>query len=136
MMEEEQLGKHNFLSMTGGYSIRKNNREVIDSLQYTADLLKDNRNMVMLFPQGRLTSLYNRNFLFERGLDYILRQSPGKINVVFVVNLVEYLSNQKPSLFIYFSEYKGILSREEIQESYESYYSDCVSENIITAESC
>lgn len=134
MMEKEQLGKFSFLRMTGGYSVHKNSREIIDSLEYTADLLKDSKNMVMLFPQGKITSIYSSEIIFERGLEYILRKTKERINVIFVANLIEYLSNQKPTLFIYYQEYKGAFSLEKISEEYNNFYSGCIARNFIAVE--
>jgi 1-acyl-sn-glycerol-3-phosphate acyltransferase len=134
MMEKEQLEKFSFLRMTGGYSVHKNSREIIESLEYTVDLLEDNRNMVMLFPQGKITSIYSSKINFERGLELILRKTKERLNVIFVANLIEYLSTQKPTLFIYYQEYKGILSLERIREEYNNFYSGCIASNLIAVE--
>jgi len=66
MMLEEQLRKHWYFNFTGGYSVRKSSRSIIDTLNYTAELLEHSSNMVLLFPQGRITSMHNQEIKFER----------------------------------------------------------------------
>jgi 1-acyl-sn-glycerol-3-phosphate acyltransferase len=66
MMLEEQLEKNRFLNYTGGYSIKKKARSIIESLDYTAGLLADNMNYVLIFPQGEIQSLYNDKICFDK----------------------------------------------------------------------
>ena len=58
MMLEKQLKCFPVLNKTGGYSIKKGSRTVLESLQYTAELLNDSGNAVLLFPQGKIQSMY------------------------------------------------------------------------------
>ncbi len=108
MMLEEQLKKNKICNYVGGYSVKKKSKSIIESLNYTVDLLSDNRNMVLIFPQGEIQSLYIPSIQFEQGIDHILKKAKGKVQVLFLVNRVDYFSNTKPSLFIYFQEYHNL----------------------------
>jgi hypothetical protein len=135
MMLEEQLLKFSFFIYIGGYSIRKGSRTVIESVSYTIELLSDNKNLVMLFPQGSITSLYNQSFHFQKGLERILKVVNGKVQIIFLANLIDYFSSEKPSLFIYLNEYNNLNTDiEKIQKDYNLFYSGCVAENIKKAE--
>lgn len=101
MMLEEQLRKFMILNQCGAFSINRCSREMVKSLQYATDLLKDKRNMVLLFPQGQIESLYTQDFRFGSGLDYILKHLKNEIQLVFNINLVDYYSCKRPSLSIY-----------------------------------
>jgi 1-acyl-sn-glycerol-3-phosphate acyltransferase len=135
MMLEEQLRKFSFFINTGGYSVRKGSRTIIESINYTIKLLSDRNNLVMLFPQGKINSIYNQTFRFERGIERILKEVNGKIQIIFVANLIDYFSNEKPSLFIYLKEYDNPDTNVgSIQDEYNIFYSKCVAENIEKSE--
>jgi 1-acyl-sn-glycerol-3-phosphate acyltransferase len=130
MMLEEQLQKNWFFKYTGGFSIRKNSKSLIDSLNYTAELLVNNKNMVLIFPQGEIGSMHDTNFVFEKGISKILQRTKNEIQTIFVANFVDYHSNAKPTLHAYMHNYSGSFETAEIQKSYNSFYKDCVSNQI------
>lgn len=126
MMLEEQLRKYAFFRYTGGYSVKKGSREVLESLHYTLELLKVPRNMVLLFPQGRLESLYVSDFHFEKGLEVLLGRAGESIQVVMMAALVDYFSEVKPGLYIYLREYLPG-SGETPEAAYTRFYKECLS---------
>ncbi len=131
MMLEEQLKKNRFLRYTGGFSIKKKSKSIIESLNYTAGLLEDNRNIVIVFPQGEIQSLYNSSINFDKGLEFILKKLTGKVHIIFLTSLVDYFSGQKPGLYMYFSEYsEKELTVSAIEKEYGLFYKRCISENI------
>lgn len=105
MMLEEQLVNRMFLNKTGAYSIKKGDRSAIESLDYTAELLGDPGNMVILFPQGKIHSLYDVPVNFETGWFRIFDKINGPVQVVFFIILIDYFSSRKPSLHIYLYDY-------------------------------
>lgn len=130
MMLEEQLRKNWFFNYTGGYSIAKKSKSIIETLNYTAELLSDSKNMVLIFPQGEIESIYNLNFIFEKGIEKILKRTKNEVQVVFLANLIDYQSNVKPSLFAYMNDYTGSLEIEEIENQYNLFYKKCVANQI------
>ena len=80
MMLEEQLNKYAFFKKTGGYSVKKGNRSILESIQYTAEILKDAGNAVLIFPQGEIQSVYESTFKFEKGLEKIMEKVDNKIH--------------------------------------------------------
>lgn len=131
MMLEEQLKKNSFLNYTGGFSIKKKARSIIESLDYTAGLLADNRSYVLIFPQGEIQSLYNDKICFDKGLEFILKKLTGKIHFIFLASLIDYFSDQKPSLYMYFREYtEEDLTIHAVEKAYADFHSRCRKENI------
>ncbi len=131
MMLEEQLKKHKFLNKTGGYSVKKGSRSIIETMDYTAQLLSDCRNIVLMFPQGEIRSMHSPEIPFEKGIEHVMEKIKGSIHFVFLVNIIDYFSSQKPGLYMYFREYTGHdFSTETLQEQYNKFYSECISENL------
>jgi 1-acyl-sn-glycerol-3-phosphate acyltransferase len=136
MMLEDQLDKYWFFKLTGGYPVRRGSKSVIDSINYTNELLSEKNNIVLLFPGGKIESLYNNSIEFEKGVVRIINQTGGMVHIIFVVNLIEYFSESRPGLYIYYKEYDRYdEDTEVIQRDYNEFYSDCVSENIQKAPS-
>jgi 1-acyl-sn-glycerol-3-phosphate acyltransferase len=131
MMLEEQLRRYSFFINTGGYSVRKGSRSVIESINYTKKLLVDNKNMVLLLPQGKITSIYDQSLKFEKGLEHILKEVNGKVQIVFMANLVDYFSNEKPTLYMYIREYSLYNpGKSKPEEDYNRFYAECIAVNI------
>jgi 1-acyl-sn-glycerol-3-phosphate acyltransferase len=135
MMLEEQLKKHMFFNRAGGYSVKKGSKSIIETLDYTVSLLADPKNLVLLFPQGKIESLYTDTIRFETGIEYIIKRLNTDIQIIFLVNLVDYFSNPKPGLYMFIKEYEGkIFTTEKMQEEYNRFYCDCISENRLKQE--
>jgi 1-acyl-sn-glycerol-3-phosphate acyltransferase len=131
MMLEDQIKKFRITNQVGGYSVKKGSRSIIETLRYTNEILSDKGNLVLIFPQGDIQSVYNGIIRFEKGVEKILRDNSGKIQVFLIANLVDYFSKEKPTLFIYFKELTtSETSLDEIEKEYNTFYSFCISENI------
>ncbi len=132
MMEEEQLKKHMFLSKGGTFSIEKGTRQTLESLKYSVDILKDKNNMLLIFPQGKIQSMYTKHFHFQSGLEYILRKTPDEIQLIFNINLIDYHSYKKPELTAYFAEHRveSEICRENIEKAFNRYAASCIEKQI------
>lgn len=127
MMLEEQLRKYWFFNFTGGFSVNKKAKSVIETLNYTADLLNDAKNMVLIFPQGEIQSMHLQTFQFEKGINHILSGKEKDIQIMFMANLVDYFSTPKPIVNIYIQEYQGLqINHQSIENGYNEFYKRCV----------
>ena len=106
MMLEEQLSSRMFLNKAGAFSIKRGNRSVFESLNYSIEILKDDRNILSLFPQGEIETLYRFPVSFEKGWFRIIEQADHPFQIVFMVNLVDYFSNRKPALYQHIKGFK------------------------------
>ena len=134
MMLEEQLLKYRFFNYTGAFSVNKGSRSVVESIRYASDLLNDSKNMLLMYPQGRLHSMYEHHFSFEQGINRILKNREGKVQVVFSANLVDCFTEPKPSLSIYTENYEGAFTREGLEKAYNEFYMKCLEKQFAKAE--
>lgn len=127
MMLENQLKKHWYFNYCGGFSIKPNSKSVIESINYTCDLLKSSDNLVLMFPQGEIFSIYQNKINFRKGIDRILKNIKNPIQIIFVANLIDYFANQKPTLFIYFKEIQlNLIDNFSVEKYYQEFYNDCL----------
>jgi len=135
MMLENMMLKNKLANQVGGFSVKKGSRSIVETLNYTAELLNSNENMVLVFPQGKIESLYTPYIHFENGYNNILKKVPADAQIVFLVNLVDYLSNIKPTLSMYFKEYENVnLDANKMEDNYNHFYSQCVAEQMLKTE--
>lgn len=125
MMREDQLIKNRVLNQGGAFSVRKGSRHVVESLRYTARLLADPRNLVLLFPQGEIQSIYTAPFHFQKGLGYLLKQTPENRQLIFNVNLIDYFSDKRPSLSVYYRPYEGSFDLPAVEQAFNAYAEAC-----------
>lgn len=126
MMLEEQLRKNWFFKYTGGFSIHKKSKSILETFNYTAELLANPKNLVLLFPTGKIQSMYKNDFIFEKGVEKILQKVKNEIQIIFMVNLVDYFSNAKPGVFTFFEEFEGKYTISEIQNEFNSFHQKCI----------
>ncbi len=72
-----------------------------------------------MFPQGEIHSIYNDAVVFENGVERIIKKTAPETQVVFIANLIDYFSNSKPNLFIYF---KSLLAQDLQKTTVEKEY--------------
>lgn len=123
MMQQEHLQKNWFFQYTGGFSVKKHSRTLVESLLYAAELLASPQNMVLLYPQGEIQSVFEPYLRFEKGTDYIFRRLKNPVHLLFLATLSDYFSNKKPVLFLFLKEYSGEAGK--IQAAYNAFYDNC-----------
>ena len=130
MMQEDQLLKYRFFNKTGAFSVRKSSREALQSLSYASSLLEESSNMVLIYPQGQLHSLYDSDFHFQRGLGRFIEGREGKLHLILSANMIDYGEYPRPSLSIYIKEYQETMKLDALEEGYNAFYRSCLSEQI------
>lgn len=127
IMLEEQLKKYMILNKAGCFSVKKNSRDILESLKYCNQLLNDKNNMLLIFPQGETQSIYTDEFKFEKGLGYVLKNQTSDIQVIFNINLIDYYSDAKPTLSIYYKQttITKTTNINEIEMLFNSYAKEC-----------
>lgn len=128
MMLEKELRKSQILTNIGAFSIAKGNRSSIESLKYCTEILGDGDNVLLLFPQGKIQSIYTREFKFEEGaLMYIFKKVKNDIQILFNVNLIDYSSKRRPEISVYFKSYNfdRNISFDTIETDFNKYAGEC-----------
>lgn len=120
MMLEENLKKHWYFNYSGGYSVKKHSRSVLESLAYTNELLENPQNMVLMFPQGELHSMQYQELKFEQGIYHVLQKARNPIQILMVASFVEYFDAPKPRLYLYLQKAKD--SAMPLEEQYNQFY--------------
>ena len=128
MMLEEQLRKHWYFNYTGGFSVKKSAKSTVETIQYSADLLSHPENLVLMFPQGKVESIHKESFKFEKGVEKIIeRVERSSVQIVFLVNSVDYFINKKPILYHYIKEYKGSdTDCLTLEKSYNAFFKESI----------
>jgi 1-acyl-sn-glycerol-3-phosphate acyltransferase len=131
MMLEKELRKYWFFNYTGGFSVRKKSKSVIETLNYAESLLGDGSNLVLIFPQGGIQSMHQQKFVFERGVERIIKKLKGNVEIVFMASLIDYFSHPKPSVYIHTGRFNDSgATIETIQSRYNEFYRQCVEKQI------
>jgi 1-acyl-sn-glycerol-3-phosphate acyltransferase len=123
MVREDTTLHLKYLKYGGAFSVRKRSRDVIESLDYAAELLNDPQNLVLIFPQGKLYSNFVNQINFEKGMMKIIEKSRGKFQLVFATTFIQYFKHKKQSVTVYLKNeaYAG-KSFDEIKNAYQQHY--------------
>jgi len=129
MMLENELHKTMHLTKLGAFSIEKGKRTSFESLIYSVEILQNPENMLLLFPQGEIKSIYTRQFIFEKGaLTYILKKMKNDFQFVFNVNLIDYSSKRRPEISVYFKTHtlEKNATADDIEGDFNRYAKECL----------
>jgi len=131
MMLEEQLETRLFLNKAGAFSIKRVSRSVIESLQYASALLHDPENIVVVYPQGTISSIHRRPVRFEKGVERIIAGASDKLMILFYVALPDWYSEKKPGLTVRIIEYTAReRSVADLEETYNMFLDECIARQI------
>jgi len=125
MILEETAKKQPFLRYGGAFSVNKNSRDLLLSINYAAQLLNDPQNIVLIFPQGKLYSNFVEQVDFESGILKIIKQAKGNFQMVFAATFVQYFKHKKPTATVYLkgeTENYADKSMDALQSAYQQHY--------------
>jgi hypothetical protein len=125
MIREDTAYKLHFLQYGGAFSINKNSRKILESLDYATMLLNDPQNLVLLFPQGKLFSNFVEDVNFEKGVLKVIRQASGKFQLIFASTFIQFYKHKKQSINVYLkieTENYAEKSINELKNAYQHHY--------------
>jgi 1-acyl-sn-glycerol-3-phosphate acyltransferase len=123
MVLEETMHEVKFFKYLGAFSVAKNSRQVVESLQYATELLSDPDNMVVIFPQGKLYSNFLDSVTFEKGLFKITEMATVDFQYLFAAAFTENFDQKKPSVNIGFKLIQhNEVSANDVQNTYQQHY--------------
>lgn len=126
MILEETSREQPFLKYAGAFSVNKRSRDLLKSLDYAAQLLNDPKNLVLIYPQGKLYSNFVNEVNFEKGVSRITKQVQGSFQLVFAAAFVQYFKHKKPTATVYLKNVSESFVDKpinELQNAYQQYYS-------------
>jgi 1-acyl-sn-glycerol-3-phosphate acyltransferase len=101
MMEEKQLQHYKFFAWLGAYSVDLNNplRSAV-TVRYTLELLKERRNLIWVFPQGKMMREYDK-IRVQQGVDF-MAQRVSHAQMLPATFRYEFRGERLPEIFIRF----------------------------------
>jgi 1-acyl-sn-glycerol-3-phosphate acyltransferase len=131
MVREDTTIHLHQLKYGGAFSVNKNSRDMLESLNYAAELLNDPKNLVLIFPQGKLHSNFVEQVHFEKGLGRIIEKAGETFQLIFAATFIQYFRSKKPSITVYLSrqEHAG-KTLEELQNAYQQHFDRSKKEQI------
>ncbi len=123
MLLESQLMKNPILKFSGAFSINPGSKSVVETLKYSLKVLENQNNMLVMYPQGVISSLYSNRVEFKDGGDFLVKKLGDKVDVVMGNFFVEYLSNLKPTLFCYLKRYDA-KTGFSLEDSFNQFYNE------------
>ncbi len=106
--------------------VRKNSRELIESLNYANELLQDPLNVVTIYPSGEIISHHQQNFPFQQGFARLACHRDNNSLIAMAVVLVDHFSLARPEIRVYLKNYTGERTAESIELAYHSFYKSCI----------
>lgn len=124
MILQDTAEKVKFLKYLGAFSIQKNAKSLIESLQYAGELLDNPENLVLIFPQGELYSSHSATIQFEKGVSRIIAASKKQFQYVFAAVLTDYFDRRKPSVKVYLERWEAqeYNTLQVIKNAYNKHY--------------
>jgi len=101
MVNEQTVYKLPHLKYGGAFSINKKSREMLESINYAAELLSGPQNLIVLFPQGKLYSNFVNDIRFEKGVLKVIKSVNVPFQLVFAATFIQYYKHKKPSINVY-----------------------------------
>lgn len=122
MVIEETVQKVSFFKYMGAFSVSKNSREMLASLNYAAQLLNDPENLVLIFPQGKLYSNFIDEVAFGKGISKIMQGVTGNFQTILAATFIENLQHKKPTANVYLNAVNILLGKDIPREVYQKHY--------------
>jgi hypothetical protein len=99
MVMKRQMEKNWWLKYIGCFSIDPGKRSIEETFAYTSALLAKPNNVVVIYPQGNMESIYIRHIEFGDGINQIVPHVKEKCQLLWSSNIMEYFESTKPSLY-------------------------------------
>ena len=124
MITEENYDNVWFLKYLGSFSVKKNSRSIIETLEFGGSLLDNPDNLVLIFPQGKLYSNHTDEIQFQKGLMNMINISKRKFQYIFAASFVDYFEHRKASINCYLQEWEGaeFTSLQLVKSAYNKHY--------------
>ena len=124
MITEDNYKNVWFLKYLGCFSVKKNSRSIIETLDYAGKLLNDPKNLVLIFPQGKLHSNHLETINFEKGLTNLINSSGKNFQYIFAAMFSDFFEHRKPSVYCYLHKWEAeeFTSLQLIKNSFNKHY--------------
>lgn len=119
MMLEEELKRYWFFSKVGAYSIRHESiRSISETISYTRELISNDSNSVIIYPQGEIEDFDIQPNTLKRGLNKIIKDKDKGVSILPIGFKIQFFNEMKPSIIARFGK---PMQSEQINEDYSLY---------------
>lgn len=128
LVTTEDYQQLNYLKYFGCFAPESKGKDVLETLIYAGSLLDDPKNLVLIFPQGKIKSSYVDSIAFEKGVMQLVNASKKKFQTVFSVVLTDYFNNRKPKAKAYLTTWQAeeYISLQLLKSEYNKHYDAAV----------
>ena len=125
MVNEETMRKIKFFKYLGAFSVHQQSRQIVQSLQFAAQLLQQPQNLVVVFPQGKLYSNFAQQLQVAGGA-FKIGQLAGtnKFQYIMVASFTENMQHRKPTAQLYLINYPGeaFATAQQLNSTFNTHY--------------
>lgn len=124
MVTDENYRDVSFLKYLGAFPIKRQSRDMLQSLESAGKLLNDRNNLLLIFPQGKLFSNHLEEVEFSKGLSRVIDHSSKNFQYLFAATFVDYFNTRKPLVNCYLQNHDGadLNNLVLIQSAYNVHY--------------
>jgi len=117
-----------YLKYFGAFAPENKGKDVVKTFEYAGSLLDDPKNLVLIFPQGKIRSSHSASINFEKGVLQVINASKKKFQMVFSVVLTDYLHQQKPKAEAYLVNWQAeeYISLQLLKSEYNKHYDNSI----------
>lgn len=106
MVLEETIKKYWFFNKIGAFSInQKSPKDILKSFEYAKNLLREEKNFVVIFPQGELKP-YSTQVEMKPGIIEFLLKDAANFYLIFLAMKIQFEKEKKPDVYIKISDIK------------------------------
>jgi len=128
LVSNKEFEKFKHLKYFGAFAAEDKGKEVFKTLQYAGALLNDPKNLVLIFPQGKMHSSHVKDINFEKGVLQVINASKKKFQLIFSVILTDYFNDRKPSVEAYLTNWKAeeYISLQLLKSEFNKHYDNAI----------
>ncbi|MFC2086552.1 hypothetical protein ACFLSA_00085 [Bacteroidota bacterium] len=120
LMLEDELKKRQFLSRIGAFSVKKGSRNSLITLNYIRKITKIPENLIVLYPQGKIHSIYQHEIQFEKGIFKALEDNK-QFETFFAACLPDFSNSKKTFIQILLEKYSESMQHQVIEKYYNRF---------------
>lgn len=121
MAGTSQIHHHPFMKAIGGIPLQTHSRNNLKSIACARRLLQNPRNAVLLYPQGKIASVYKSRFRFDPGTDHLLHLLPSETQLLLVAYFTENGKRLRPGVWGYYT-LRNNNGQYPVNELYQTFY--------------
>jgi len=130
MMDIEQMKKYSMFKYIGVFSVDRNNsRDAINTIVYSAGLLKGTNRCLWIFPEGEMHVQDHEPINFYSGITK-LTEKIEKVNLQPVAFRYEFIDEQRPEIFIRLGKGDVIENKTAINKDLTDYLCEKLTDEV------